>query len=124
MTPITGAAAVNRNSLRNLKQNQNLFLSLQNKEDKEIRWKYTLLVLDNMLDQIMSPGGGFSFTNSKDFEIDFVKISENLPKLVIGQNYTSPAGPGSANGSSAGSKAAVKASVKSSEQSSAVKSVN
>jgi len=48
----------------------------------------------------MSPGGGFSFTNSKDFEIDFVKISENLPKLVIGQNYTNQAGPGGTNGSS------------------------
>jgi len=72
----------------------------------------------------MSPGGGFSFTNSKDFEIDFVKISENLPKLVIGQNYTSPPTPGGTNGSSGSSKAAVKANIKSSEQSSAVKSAN
>ena len=72
----------------------------------------------------MSPGGGFSFTNSKDFEIDFVKISENLPKLVIGQNYTTPAPAAGTNGSSASSKAAVKANIKSSEQSSAVKSAS
>jgi len=72
----------------------------------------------------LSPGGGFSFTNSKDFEIDFVKISENLPKLVIGENYTSPVGPTSANNSSGQSKAALKASMKSSEQSSALKTCN
>jgi len=48
-----------------------------------IRWKYTLLVLDNMLDQIRAPGGAFSFTSDRDFEIDFVKIAENLPKLII-----------------------------------------
>ena len=39
-----------------MKQNQNLFLSLQSKEDKLNRWKYTLLVLDNMIDQIMGRG--------------------------------------------------------------------
>jgi hypothetical protein len=71
----------------------------------------------------LSPGGGFSFTNSKDFEIDFVKISENLPKLVIGENYTTPATPISANNSSGQSKAALKATLKSSE-SSAMKSNN
>ena len=42
--------------LQSLKQNQNLFLSLQSKEDKLNRWKYTLLVLDNMIDQIMGRG--------------------------------------------------------------------
>ena len=47
-----------------------------------VRWKYTLLVLENMLDQILSPDGGFSFTSDKEFEIDFVKISDNLPKLM------------------------------------------
>jgi hypothetical protein len=43
-----------------------------------------LLVLDNMIDQILSPDGAFSFTSERDYEIDFVKIAENLPKLLTG----------------------------------------
>ena len=75
----------------------------------------------------MSPGGGFSFTNNKEFEIDFVKISDNLPKLVIGTNYNSAppsnqsgieGAPGISNNSSGSSKANIKATLKVSEQAS------
>ena len=53
----------------------------QSKEDKQMRWKYTLLILDNMLDSILSPSH-FSYTSPK-FDIDFVKIAENLPKMKV-----------------------------------------
>lgn len=77
------------NSLQNLKQNQNLFLSLQSQEDKKNRWKYTLLILDSMLDQVnlsrnIKCGQNNTFSMDKENNIDFVKIAENLPKLVIG----------------------------------------
>lgn len=67
-----------------MKQNQNLFLSLQGKEDKMTRWKYTILVLDNMIDQIRSNNGQFKFSSTeKDSEINFVSIAEKLPKLLV-----------------------------------------
>jgi|TARA_B110000285_G_scaffold229780_1_gene295215 hypothetical protein len=56
----------NRASLQNLKQNQNLFLSLQSPEDKRNRWKYTLLVLDSVLQQLSL------VTACSEQDIDFV----------------------------------------------------
>jgi hypothetical protein len=58
-------------------------LSLQGKEDKKIRWKYTLLVLDNMIDQITANNREFKFFNDKESEINFVQIADNLPKLLF-----------------------------------------
>ena len=91
-------------------------MQAQNQEDKEKKWKYTLLVLDNMLDQILATSGEFSFTEAKEFEIDFVKIAENLPKMIVGEHYvTPPQFTSSANNSSGGSKAMMKANSKNSE---------
>lgn len=54
------------------------------------RWKYTLLVLDNMIDQIKANNGQFKFSRpEKDSEINFVTIAEKLPKLMV----TSPEDP-------------------------------
>jgi hypothetical protein len=48
------------------------------------RWKYTILVLDNMIDQIRSNNGQFKFSSTeKDSEINFVSIAEKLPKLLV-----------------------------------------
>lgn len=74
---------VSKNSLQNLKQNQNLFLSFQSKNDKIIRWKYTLLVLDLMIDQVTSESGDFRFSKEKDSEINFVKIADSLPRFLF-----------------------------------------
>ena len=58
-------------------------MSFQGKNDKMIRWKYTLLVLDHMIDQITSDNGDFKFSNEKDSEINFVKIADNLPRFLF-----------------------------------------
>jgi hypothetical protein len=55
---------------------------MQGREDKIIRWKYTLLVLDNMIDQITANNAEFKFSNDKESEINFVQIADNLPKLL------------------------------------------
>jgi hypothetical protein len=58
-------------------------------KDNIIQWKYTLLLLDSMIDQIMQTGNGLQLTEeSRKGEIDFVKISETLPKLAISQQIT------------------------------------
>lgn len=57
-----------------------MLLSLQSDEDKRNRWKYTLLVLDKMLDQIIDRN-----SPSQEFDINFVSIAESLPKLTISQ---------------------------------------
>lgn len=71
---------INKSTLLNLKQNQNLFLSLQSKEDKKNRWKYTLLILHHMLEQIKTHSSPMT-----EFDIDFVAIADKLPKLVISE---------------------------------------
>lgn len=73
----------NKASLQNLKQNQNLFLSLQSNEDKKNRWKYTILVLDSILSRIEIN------TSCTEYDIDFVNIAESLPKLVISDSSAS-----------------------------------
>lgn len=52
------------------------------------RWKYTLLVLDNMIDQVKANNGQFKFSKEES-EINFVAIAERLPKLQV----TSPDDP-------------------------------
>jgi hypothetical protein len=46
------------------------------------RWKYTLLVLDYMIDQVKA-NKDFMFTKEGEPEINFVAIAEKLPRLVI-----------------------------------------
>lgn len=71
---------------QNIKQNQNLFLSLQARDDRLNRWRFTLLVLDHIVQQILGLGP-YSKPNSgvaDSPEIDFVKIAEHLPRLLVG----------------------------------------
>lgn len=70
---------------QNIKQNQNLFLSLQAKNDRLNRWKFTLLVLDHIVQQILGLGPYSKYQAGADSpEIDFVKIAEHLPRLLVG----------------------------------------
>jgi hypothetical protein len=75
---IRSVGGLPQQGLQNLKQNQNLFLSLQSKEDKLNRWKYTLLVLDNMIDQIMGRGP------YKGYEQGFWGQNPNLQTTIGG----------------------------------------
>ena len=47
------------------------------------RWKYTLLVLDNMIDQVRENNGQFKFSGDKESEINFVQIAEKLPRILV-----------------------------------------
>ena len=51
-------------------------MSLQSKDDRLNRWKYTLLVLDNMINQILGVGP------YKGYQIGFWGSNSNQNKLV------------------------------------------